>query len=129
MQNSRTFARRHSLRLFVCPLAVAVAACVGGGFAHVHAGKIGQTGHEEHCFAAGRCILCNAYGASHAPRICGSCNNKFNNRCILCNAYGANIAPRICGSCNNKFNNRCILCNAYGASSLPRICNSCNNKH
>jgi len=23
-----------------------------------------------------RCILCNAYGASQMPRICGSCNNK-----------------------------------------------------
>jgi len=78
---------------------------------------------------AGRCILCNAYGASHAPRVCNSCNNKFNNRCILCNAYGANKAPRVCNSCNNKFNNRCILCNAYGANSLPRICNSCDNKH
>jgi hypothetical protein len=76
-----------------------------------------------------RCILCNTYGASQMPRICGSCNNKFNNRCILCNTYGANQVPRICGSCNNKFNNRCILCNAYGASQAPHICGSCNNKH
>ncbi|MBU6309970.1 MAG: hypothetical protein KJS77_09520 [Planctomycetes bacterium] len=76
-----------------------------------------------------RCILCNTYGASQMPRICGSCNNKFNNRCILCNTYGANQVPRICGSCNNKFNNRCILCNAYGASQAPHICSSCNNKH
>ena len=27
--------------------------------------------------AAGRCILCNTFGANHAPRICNSCNNKF----------------------------------------------------
>jgi len=51
------------------------------------------------------------------------------NRCILCNTYGANQMPRICGSCNNKFNNRCILCNAYGAGQAPHICSSCNNKH
>lgn len=78
---------------------------------------------------ANRCILCNTYGASQMPRICGSCNNKFNNRCILCNTYGANQVPRICGSCSNKFNNRCILCNTYGANQAPRICTSCNNKH
>ena len=129
MKNSRMVARRQSLKFFAWLLAVVAAACVCGGFAQVHAGKGGQTSHDEHCLAAGRCILCNAYGASHAPRICSSCNNKFNNRCVLCNAYGANIAPRICSSCNNKFNNRCILCNAYGANSLPRICNSCNNKY
>jgi hypothetical protein len=89
---------------------------------------VGAADSATAAFAAGRCILCNAFGANQAPRICNSCNNKFNNRCILCNAFGANQAPRICNSCNNKFNNRCVLCNAFGANSLPRICNSCNNK-
>ena len=83
----------------------------------------------DSALAAGRCILCNSYGASHAPRVCNSCNTKFNNRCILCNAYGANQAPRICNSCNTKFHDRCVLCNAFGAKSLPRICNACNSKH
>lgn len=51
------------------------------------------------------------------------------NRCILCNAFGANQVPRICTTCNNKFNNRCILCNTFGANQAPRICTTCNNKH
>jgi len=89
----------------------------------------GAADRSDAALAAGRCILCNAFGANQAPRVCNSCNNRFNNRCILCNAFGANQAPRICNSCNNKFNNRCVLCNAFGADNLPRICNSCNNKH
>jgi len=100
-----------------------VALALALGFGILSAGVSDAT-----TLAAGRCILCNTFGANHAPRICNSCNNKFNNRCILCNAFGANQAPRICNSCNNKFNNRCVLCNAFGANSLPRICNSCNNK-
>jgi len=78
---------------------------------------------------ANRCILCNTFGANQVPRICTTCNNKFNNRCILCNAFGANQMPRICTTCSNKFNNRCILCNTFGANQAPRICTTCNNKH
>ena len=107
-------------------VALALAAVMlGGWLATVF---VGPAPDAHAAIAGGRCILCNAFGASNAPRICNSCNNKFNNRCILCNAFGASNAPRICNSCNNKFNNRCILCNAFGASNLPRICNSCNNK-
>jgi len=129
MTSSHTISRPAFCGLFATVATVILGVCVSGGFPKGHAGHVGHASHEAPCLAAGRCILCNAYGASHAPRICGSCNNKFNNRCILCNAYSASIAPRICSSCNNKFNNRCILCNAYGANSLPRICTSCNNKH
>ena len=117
-------AARRMVRVGV--LVAAVAVCMVG--VGVRAGG-GQRAAVGEAATANRCILCNTYGASQMPRICGSCNNKFNNRCILCNAYGANQAPRICGSCNNKFNNRCILCNAYGASQAPRICTTCNNKH
>ena len=107
----------------VIAVLVACAMWVGVG------GDGGEPVMAGEALVANRCILCNTYGASQMPRICGSCNNKFNNRCILCNTYGANQVPRICGSCNNKFNNRCILCNAYGAGHAPHICSSCNNKH
>ena len=118
--------------MFAATLTIGATVYALAGFAVSGVSRAGQDHVDcprDACANAGRCILCNAYGASQAPRICNSCNNKFNNRCILCNAYGASIAPRICNSCNNKFNNRCILCNAYGANSLPRICSSCNNKH
>ena len=132
MDSSTSDSARFSRRMLAATLATGVIACCLAGLAAGGislAGHASPTCHGDPCVTAGRCILCNAYGASHAPRICTSCNNKFNNRCILCNAYGASIAPRICTSCNNKFNNRCILCNTYGANSLPRICTSCNNKH
>ena len=64
---------------------------------------VGAADSATAAFAAGRCILCNTYGANQAPRICNSCNSKFSNRCILCNAYGANNLPRICNSCNSKY--------------------------
>ena len=51
------------------------------------------------------------------------------NKCILCNSYSPTQAPRICNSCNSKFSNKCILCNAYSPTQVPRICNSCNSKH
>jgi hypothetical protein len=132
MHASQRQPARFRIGMLVAMFTIGVTACGLAGFAASGISRAGQDHvdcHRDACANAGRCILCNAYGASHAPRICSSCNNKFNNRCILCNAYGASIAPRICGSCNNKFNNRCILCNAYGANSLPRICTSCNNKH
>jgi len=104
----------------------AVAACmVGFG---VRAGS-GPRASMSEVATANRCILCNTFGANQMPRICNTCNNKFNNRCILCNAFGANQVPRICNTCNNKFNNRCILCNTFGANQAPRICTTCNNKH
>ena len=90
---------------------------------------VGGADSATAAFAAGRCILCNSFPANQTPRVCNSCNIKFNNRCILCNSFPANQAPRICNSCNIKFNNRCVLCNSFPASNLPRICNSCNNKH
>ena len=132
MHVSQCHSARFHLGMLATTVVICLTACCVAGFAVSGVSRAGHDAHDCHGDAhvtAGRCILCNAYGANHAPRICNSCNNKFNNRCILCNAYGASIAPRICGSCNNKFNNRCILCNAYGASNLPRICSSCNNKH
>lgn len=63
----------------------------------------GEPRPSETALLSNKCILCNAYGPTHVPRICTSCNNKFSNKCILCNAYGPTQVPRICNSCNNKY--------------------------
>ncbi|MFM7109104.1 MAG: hypothetical protein ACKOZU_11020 [Planctomycetaceae bacterium] len=53
-------------------LAIAVAAL--GGWLVTEA--TGPARHARAAATGGRCILCNAFGASNLPRICNTCNNK-----------------------------------------------------
>jgi hypothetical protein len=106
---------------------VAAALLVSAAWAGIH-GFSREPQPSSPALLSNKCILCNAFGANHVPRICTSCNNKFSNKCILCNAFSPTQVPRICTSCNNKFSNKCILCNAFSPTQAPRICNSCNNK-
>ena len=81
---------------------VAAALLVSAAWAGIH-GFSREPQPSSPALLSNKCILCNAFGANHVPRICTSCNNKFSNKCILCNAFSPTQAPRICNSCNNKF--------------------------
>ena len=84
------------VRGVMCSVLLLVAACA------VIQSVSGEPGLSGKALLAGKCVLCNNFGADHVAKLCSNCNSKHNNKCVLCNNFGADHVARLCSNCNSK---------------------------